>query len=52
MFSASFRIKESMMWKRSFPEFEVEDVAIGRIESMSNLLLLTLCVFSCFRWGG
>ena len=33
-FSASFRIKESKMWKRSVPKSEIEEVGVGRIESM------------------
>ena len=44
-FSASFRIKESKMWKRSVPKSEIEEVGVGRIESMSNLLLGD---FMCF----
>ena len=33
------------MWRTTVPEFEIEEVDVGRIESMSNRLL---SYFMCF----
>ena len=50
-FSASFRIKESKMWMTSVPKSEIEEVGVGRIESMSNLLLSDFMCFLLYQLG-
>ena len=46
------RVKDVEDKCTSVPESEIEEVVVGRIESMSNVSQATLHIFSCPTWGG